>query len=209
MHVRIGILVFEGAEELDYVGPWEVFTMSRERLADTGEHGAEVLLLGPTTAPVTSAKGLVVVPELALADAPPLDVLLVPGGRGTRRAREDAGLLAAISRAAEPCRFVTSVCTGSSVLVAAGLADGRRVTTHWIALDALRAGGRCTVVEGVRFVRDGRLVTSAGVSAGIDMALWLVGDLFGPEHAETVRHWIDYRPGQAAEAAPGGAEAAR
>lgn len=194
MHMRFGILVFEGAEELDFVGPWEVFTMSRERLGDDGEHTSEVLLLAPNPGPVRCAKGLVVVPELALADAPPLDVLLVPGGRGTRIVREDAALLAAIARAAEPCRFVTSVCTGSLVLVAAGPAAGKRVTSHWIALDGLRADGRCTVVDDVRFVRDGNVVTSAGVSAGIDMALWLVRELFGAAHAETVRHWIDYRP---------------
>jgi transcriptional regulator GlxA family with amidase domain len=195
MKVRIGVLVFQGAEELDYVGPWEVFAMSREHLARAGGHDEiDLLLLAVTMEPVTSARGMVVLPQATLDDAPPLDILLVPGGRGVRREMRDESVLAQLRRVAEPCRFVTSVCTGVALLCAAGLADGRRVTTHWTYLDTLRAEGRCEVVDSVRFVQDGRIVTAAGVAAGIDMSLWLVGELFGPQHARDVRRWIDYEP---------------
>ena len=105
-------------------------------------------------------------PHATIADAPALDVLLVPGGQGTRRESENAPLLAWIAKAAGPCRWVTSVCTGALLLAAAGPARGKTVTTHWGYVEALRARGDAgTVVENIRYVRDGNMVTAAGVSA--------------------------------------------
>lgn len=194
MTVSIGILVFEGAEELDFVGPWEVFGMSAELLGRADGPRSRLRLLAPARGPVRCAKGLTVLPEETLADAEPLDVLVVPGGRGVRRELGRPELLEQIRRAAAPCRYLTSVCTGSALLVAAGLVDGRRVTTHWAYVDTLRATGRVDVVGDARYVVDGNVVTAAGVSAGIDMSLWLLGQLFGVPHAREVQRQIEYDP---------------
>ena len=107
---------------------------------------------------------------------------------------KDAVLLAWLKQAAAPCTWVTSVCTGALLLHEAGPARGRRVTTHWGFVSALRERGDVTVLERVRYVRDGNLVTAAGVSAGIDMALWLVGQLRDPDFARRVQHYIEYEP---------------
>ena len=200
MTKTVGIVIFDDAEELDFVGPYEVFTMSNTVLERTGDDrdgrdGLDVRLIARSGDIVTCAKGMQVVPHRSFADAPPLDVLLVPGGIGTRRLVNDAELLAWIDQAATPCEWVTSVCTGSLLLAAAGPARGKRVTTHWLALDELRQRGEAgEVVENQRYVRDGNLVTAAGVSAGIDMALWLVGQLYSPDHARATQRGMEYDP---------------
>jgi transcriptional regulator GlxA family with amidase domain len=192
----IGILLFDGAEELDFVGPYEVFTMTGEvlrRRGETPQH--DVQFLAQTAAPIRCAKGMVVLPHVVLEAAPVLDVLLVPGGQGTRREVENKPLLAWIASAAAHCRWVTSVCTGSLLLTAAGPARDRRVTTHWGFVEALRARGDAKeVLENIRYVRDGNVVTAAGVSAGIDMALWLVGQLYTPDLARQVQRAMEYDP---------------
>ena len=183
------IAVFEGVEELDFVGPWEVFGMAN--------YGAEepcVHLIAADTEPVRCAKGLRVVPNLAFEDCPDVDVLLFPGGRGVRKAVEDRPLLDWIAARAPRTTWMTSVCTGSGLLVASGVAHGKRVVTHWSWREALAGLGPCEVLEDVRYVRDGQVVTAAGVSAGIDMALWLVGQIEGVERAREVRHQIEYDP---------------
>src|SRR5262245_514326 len=188
MAITTGILLFEDMEELDFVGPWEVFTMAR-----MGGHEADrVITIAERTEPVRAAKGLRVLPDHSYADAPPLDVLIVPGGQGTRVA--DPARLDWLRKAAEPCTWVTSVCTGALLLYEAGLARGKRVTTHWAFVKQLRDRGDIEVLEGVRYVRDGRVVTSAGVSAGIDMALWLVGQIHGPAHARATQRLMEYDP---------------
>ena len=201
MTKTVGIVIFDDAEELDFVGPYEVFTMSNtvlERARDQhgdDRDGLDVRLIARSGDIVTCAKGMQVVPHRSFADAPPLDVLLVPGGIGTRRLVNDAELLAWIDQAATPCEWVTSVCTGALLLAAAGPARGKRVTTHWLALDELRQRGEAgEVVENQRYVRDGNLVTAAGVSAGIDMALWLVGQLYSPDHARATQRGMEYDP---------------
>lgn len=184
----IGILLFPEAEELDVVGPWEVLA------AAASLNGLDrVLLLGETLAPARCAKGMVLVPDTRWDEAPPLDVVLVPGGDGRRAQMKNPAMLDFLRRVAPGCRWVTSVCTGSFVLAAAGLVDGRQVTTHWSRLDELR-GWPVTVRDDVRWVVDGNVVTAAGVSAGIDMALWLVGQLHGPEFARQVQRYIQYDP---------------
>jgi transcriptional regulator GlxA family with amidase domain len=185
----IGIVIFDDAEELDFVGPWEVFTSA----AAIAEEGA-VKLIAERPDAVRCAKGMRVLPDHTFADAPPLDVVLVPGGRGTRREMHNAVLLEWLRGVAARASWVTTVCTGSLVLVEAGLARGRRVTTHHSMIEKLRERGDVTVLEGVRFVRDGNVVTAAGVSAGIDMALWLVGQLHSPAFARQVQAWIEYNP---------------
>jgi len=188
MAITTGILLFEDMEELDFVGPWEVFTMAR-----MGEHEADrVVTIAERKEPVRAAKGLRVLPDHDFADAPQLDVLVVPGGQGTRVA--NPARLDWIRKAAEPCTWVTSVCTGALLLHEAGLARGKRVTTHWAFVSQLRDRGDIEVLEGVRYVRDGRIVTSAGVSAGIDMALWLVGQLHGAAHARATQRLMEYDP---------------
>jgi transcriptional regulator GlxA family with amidase domain len=187
MPFTTGVLLFDGAEELDFVGPWEVFTMARAE-------GDQVLTIAQNDGPVTSAKGLRVLPDATFAEAPPLDVLIVPGGQGTRREVDNGALLDWVKSTAAACTWVTSVCTGSFVLHAAGLLEGRRATTHWGSIDRLRDKPDITVVDDMRFVRDGNVVTAAGVSAGIDMALWVVGQLYGIPHARTVQRWMEYDP---------------
>jgi transcriptional regulator GlxA family with amidase domain len=187
MPFTTGVLLFDDAEELDFAGPWEVFTMARME-------GDRVVTIAERDQPIRAAKGLRVLPDHTLADAPPLDVLVVPGGEGTRREVENPAVLDWIKSAAANCTWVTSVCTGSYVLHAAGLVADRQVTTHWGFVDQLREQGHVTVLENVRYVRDGNVVTAAGVSAGIDMSLWVVGQLYGIPHARVVQRLMEYDP---------------
>jgi transcriptional regulator GlxA family with amidase domain len=196
MSRAIGILLFDDAEELDFVGPYEVFTVMNQALKHFGkEPSHEVLLLAEREAPVRCAKGMRVLPHATLAAAPKLDVLLVPGGQGTRREVDNKALLDWIAKVAADCSWVTSVCTGALLLTAAGPARGKRVTTHWGFIAQLRERKEAAeVLDHIRYVRDGNLVTSAGVSAGIDMALWLVGQLHTPALARAVQRTMEYDP---------------
>ena len=191
MTLRIGILIFDGAEELDFVGPFEVFTMAKAMKSD----GTEVLLVAERDAPVRCAKGMRVLPDLTTADCGRLDLLLIPGGQGTRREVDNRPLLDWIAETARTARWITSVCTGAMLLTAAGPARGKRVTTHWAFIQALRARGEAAeVLENYRYVQDGNVVTSAGVSAGIDMALWLVGQIHDVPFARAVQKGMEYDP---------------
>ncbi|WP_435600971.1 DJ-1/PfpI family protein [Streptomyces sp. C10-9-1] len=185
-----GLLVFDGAEELDFVGPWEVFTAS----SMLREHADTAVLVAERPGPVRCNKGMRVLPDHTFGDHPPLDVLLVPGGNGTRREVANTRLTDWIRGTADRAAWTTGVCTGALLLHEAGPARGRRVATHHQFEDALRDRGEVTVVRDARYVVDGDLVTSQGVSAGIDMALWLVGRLHGRDHARAVRRYIQYEP---------------
>jgi transcriptional regulator GlxA family with amidase domain len=191
---RVGILLFDGAEELDFVGPWEVYTMAAQGAA-MGDDTMAVFTVSETGETVTCAKGMRVLPDHGFANAPAIDVLVVPGGEGTRREADNRPLLDWIARTAEGCTWVTSVCTGSLLLALAGPAAGKRVTTHWSFVEALRKRG-CAgeVLTGTRYVRDGHVVTSAGVSAGIDMSLWVLGQMTSPAFARQVQHYMEYDP---------------
>lgn len=193
----IGIVVFANAEELDFVGPWEVFTMAKQvsggAFASDGDLG--VRLIAQTQGPVRCAKGMRVLPDHTFEDAPELDVVVVPGGIGTRREADNPVLLDWLAKIAPRCEWITSVCTGSMLLQRAGLVDGARITTHWGYLPTLRdEAPDSTVLEGVRYVRDGNVVTAAGVSAGIDMALWLTGQMWGVELARATQRAMEYDP---------------
>jgi transcriptional regulator GlxA family with amidase domain len=188
MEPSIGILIFEDVEELDFVGPWEVLT-ARPYLPERNR----VLTIAAQDGPVRCAKGLRVLPDCSFQNAPELDVLLVPGGEGTRS--EKRGVLVDwIRKVAPRARWLTSVCTGAFLLQEAGLLEGKRVTTHWAFIEELRKCGNLTVLENRRYVRDGNVVTAAGVSAGIDMALWLSGQLHGVDVARKLQRFIEYDP---------------
>ena len=188
----IAVALFEGAEELDWAGPWEVLAAWALQWPDDGVH---VFTLAREDRPVTCAKGLRVLPDETWETAPPLDVLVYPGGRGTRRELEDEAVLDWIRGLAAGDTVVASVCTGSLVLAAAGLLDGKPATTHWGSLELLPTLGReIEVRPDDRFVDSGEVVTAAGVSAGIDMALHLVARLESVEQAQAVRRYIQYDP---------------
>jgi transcriptional regulator GlxA family with amidase domain len=188
----IGVALFEGAEELDWAGPWEVLAAWAQQWPDDG---VRVLTLAREGGTITCAKGLRVVPEEKWATAPPLDVLVYPGGLGTRRELGDEAVLDWVRGLAAGGTVVASVCTGSLVLAAAGLLDGKPATTHWESLDLLPTLGReIEVRPDDRFVDTGDVITAAGVSAGIDMALHLVVRLHSPERAREVRRYIQYDP---------------
>jgi transcriptional regulator GlxA family with amidase domain len=189
---NIAIVIFNGAEELDYVGPWEVFTM----LKYAEEDSVNVFTVSQEGGVVTSAKGLRVLADHSFLNCPRPDILLVPGGMGTRIESENPVLLQFARTAAENAELVTSVCTGAFVLAAAGLLEGKRATTHWASIESLRnrTEGKTTVVDNERFVDEGRVITAAGVSAGIDMALHIVGRLWSPETARTVQKYMEYYP---------------
>jgi transcriptional regulator GlxA family with amidase domain len=186
---NVGLVIFDDAEELDFMGPWEVFTYAAKL---TGKD--RVLTLAADRRPVRCAKGMQVIPDAPFSDAPPLDVVLVPGGLGTRREVHNPDLIAWLAKVCPTATWVTSVCTGALLLHEAGPARGKRVTTHWSYIETLRARGDITVLDKVRYVRDGNLVTAAGVSAGIDMALWLVGQRDGVQVARDVQRGIEYDP---------------
>ena len=192
----IGILLFDGAEEMDFVGPWEVFTA-----ALSGMPGDRVVTIAERSRPITCEKGMRVIPDLPYAEATGIDVLLVPGGSGARREISNAATIGWLRTAAAKCTWLTSVCTGAFLLVGAGLTLGKRVTTHHDSIDDLRAMGGADVVEGVRFVRDGNLVTAGGVMSGIEMSLWFVERLYGPDLASKTKSYIayDYPPKDWAE----------
>lgn len=189
---HIGILLFDDVEELDAVGPWEVLAYWTRNHPDDGW---AVTCMSQDGRAVTAAKGLVLGAHHALADAPPLQVLVHPGGQGTRVLLRDPEHLDWVraQRAAVP--LMTSVCTGALVYAAAGLLRGRPATTYWGALDELRALDPTVQVRpDDRWVDDSDIITSAGVSAGIDMALHLVARLAGTERARQVRRGIQYDP---------------
>ena len=187
MPFTTGVLLYPDAEELDFVGPWEVFGMARR-------DGDRVVTIAQTHEPVRANLGLHVTPDHTFEDAPPLDVIVVPGGQGSRREVDNPVLVEWLKAAAASCSWITSVCTGLFLLRAAGIATDRRVTTHWASTDRLREAGGVEVVDDARFVRDGNVVSAAGVSAGIDMSLWVVGQLYEPAHARLVQRMMEYHP---------------
>jgi transcriptional regulator GlxA family with amidase domain len=189
---QIGIVLFDNVEELDAIGPWEVLSYWTHEYPDDG---FAVFTLSPAGGLVQCIKGLRVLADYSFADAPAVEVLLHPGGRGTRPLLRDAAYLDWIKRQRAAVPLLTSVCTGALVYAAAGLLAGRPTTTHWSDLEEL-AGLDPTIQlrPDDRFVDDGDIVTSAGVSAGIDMALHLVARLAGVERARQIRRGIQYDP---------------
>ena len=189
---HIGILLFSDVEELDAVGPWEVLAYWTRNYPQDGYEAATLSRAGGL---VQCAKGLIVQADHSYADAPPLDVLIYPGGQGTLSHLRDEAQLGWVRRQRAAVPLMTSVCTGALVYAAAGLLRGRPATTHWRSLEVLQELDPSVDVRGdERFVDDGDLITSAGISAGIDMALHLVDRLAGTDRARQVRRGIQYDP---------------
>jgi transcriptional regulator GlxA family with amidase domain len=188
--VNIGIFIFDGAQELDFTGPWEVLNgWAREA---HGEREITVFTVAPTRDPIRCANGLRVLADYSRDEAPRLDLLVFPGGR-VRHMLDDARIHAWLQETKESGALMTSVCTGAHVFASAGILRDRPATTWFGALDALVAiDPTIELRRDERFVDSGEVVTSAGVSAGIDMALHLVSRLDSPERAESVRRWIQY-----------------
>ena len=190
--MRIAVALFEDAEELDVVGPWEVLAAWATQWP---EDGVEVFSVAGSTEPVRCAKGMRVIPDHTWATAPTIDVLVYPGGRGTRRELADPSVLDRLRNLRSEGALMTSVCTGSLVFAAAGLLHKRAATTWWGSLEALaELDATIDVRADDRFVDTGEVVTAAGVSAGIDMALHLVSRLGSVERAREVRRYIQYDP---------------
>jgi transcriptional regulator GlxA family with amidase domain len=190
--MKIAIVVFDGAEELDFAGPWEVLAAWSRMWPDDG---VEVYTVADSLEPITCAKGLRVLAEHTWDTAPAPDVVLWPGGKGARDQLGVAAVRERVRSLRDTGALMTSVCTGSLVYADAGLLDGRPATTYWGSLDRLgELGEDIQVDRESRFVDDGDVVTAAGVSAGIDMALHLVARLHSEDRAREVRRYIQYDP---------------
>jgi cyclohexyl-isocyanide hydratase len=179
----IGMLLFDGVTQLDLAGPYEVLA----RMPHT-----QVFLIASMLAPVRTEWGLTITPDVSFDDAPPLDLLCVPGGWGINAHLEDERLLGFLRVRSERARYVTSVCSGALLLGAAGLLRGYRATTHWLSLDLLPFFGAEPVEQ--RVVRDRNRITGAGVTAGIDFGLTVASELFGASVAQRIQLAIEYSP---------------
>jgi cyclohexyl-isocyanide hydratase len=180
---RIGFLLFPRATQLDFTGPFEILARMP---------GAEIELVAKTLDPVRTDRGLRVVPTTTLALCPPLDLVCVPGGPGTNDTLNDGEILDFLRRAEPRARYMTSVCTGSLTLAAAGLLAGRRTACHWLSREMLRRFGVEPAAE--RVVIDGKFITGGGVTAGIDFALTVVEQLRGRDVAEAIQLSVEYDP---------------
>jgi len=192
---QVGIVLFENIEVLDFCGPFEVFSVTRlnEEKRREEQSPFNVFLVAEADRPVTTTGGMRVLPDYVLERCPPLDILLVPGGWGTRKEMNNEHLLAWITDRARQVETLASVCTGALLLGKAGLLDGKRATTHWRSLDWMQELFPKTIVEKqLHFVEEGNLFTSAGISAGIDMALKIVSRHFGEAIARATAKHMEY-----------------
>lgn len=181
--LSIGMLLFDGVTQLDLTGPYEVLARMP---------GTHVTLIAPTLTPVRSEWGLTITPDATFSNAPPLDVVCVPGGWGVDAFLTNDELLDFLRARSERAQFTISICSGALLLGAAGLLRGYRATTHWMSLDLLPLLGAVPVHE--RVVRDRDRITSAGVTAGIDMSIALASELFGTSVAQSIQLAIEYDP---------------
>jgi transcriptional regulator GlxA family with amidase domain len=192
---RVGILIFPNVEVLDFCGPYEVFSVTRLHEERRREESSpfEVLLVAEGADPLAATGGLRVIPDATLETCPPLDILVVPGGWGTRQEISNQRVLTWIAERAKEVTTLTSVCTGAMLLGQAGLLDGRRATTHWRSLDWMRQSFPAVTVEDkLHVVEDGSVLTSAGISAGIDMALLVVVRYFGEAVGRATARHMEY-----------------
>lgn len=192
---RVGIVLFDNVEVLDFCGPFEVF--STTRLNEENRHKQtspfEVLLISEHERPVVTAGGMEVLPHCTFQNCGSLDILLVPGGLGTRTEIENPVILDWIKLRAAEVQTLTAVCTGSMLLGKTGLLDGLKATTHWRSLDWMRDSFPAVNVDyGKHFIRDGNVYTSAGISAGIDMSLKVVAQYLGEDTAKSTAKHMEY-----------------
>jgi transcriptional regulator GlxA family with amidase domain len=195
--LRTGILIFPEVEVLDFTGPFEVFSVTRLNEERRREEPSpfEVFLVAQSREPVTTTGGMCLMPDYDFISCPqPLELLVVPGGWGTRQEVHNAELIGWVQKQAQSAQFLTSVCTGSFLLAQAGLLPGRRATTHWKSLDRMRDSyPDVTVLRDKHVVHDGNTITSAGISAGIDMALQVVARIYGEVVARATARHMEYR----------------
>lgn len=189
MSITYGIYLYDNVVNLDYIGAHEVFGASLYYLGE-----GQLFTVAEEKRLITSATGLQVMPDYSFEDAPDIDVLLVPGAMELEAAVGSSAALEWISKVSAQARFTTAVCTGALILQKAGLLQGKKATTHWHLIPELEKDASVTVLPEMRYVRDRNIVTAQGVSAGIDMALWLLGELHSPDHSRAVRRGIQYDP---------------
>lgn len=189
MKANFGFLLYDGVEELDVAGPWEMIGLWRD-FADGPQH---IFTVSEKGEPVRAVRGMRIMADYRFADCPPCDFLLVPGGNGRRQQVNNPQLLKFIKDQAQHCQHVLSVCTGMFLLHAAGLLSGKKVTTYWRWYDELLALGDVELVS-ERWVRDGNTWTGAGVSSGIDLALALIAEVSGEKTAGQVQLYAEYYP---------------
>ncbi len=187
---HIGIVLFPNFEDLDAIGPKEVFGM----FSKTSGGEWDVAFVSQDGKPVTSFLGTQIAADHSFESCPPLDLILLPGGVGTRAEVDNPRIIDFVRKHGANAQYVTSVCTGAMLLHRAGFLAGKRATTHWGAIGELKALDGVTVVEGERWVEDGNVLTSAGVSAGIDMALYVVALLKDANVARSVQQMMEYYP---------------
>lgn len=183
MTIKIGFLLFPRMTQLDFTGPYEVFS----HLPD-----AEVILAAKSLDPVAADTGLKILPDVTLGDCPPLDVLCVPGGPHVDEWFDDRDMMDFLRRQGAGARYVTSVCTGSLILGAAGLLQGYRAATHWTSLEYLKPFG--AIPDKARVVKDRNRMTGGGVTAGIDFALTIAAELAGEQVAKAIQLGMEYNP---------------
>jgi len=191
----VGIVLFDNVEVLDFCGPFEVFSSARLNEEKRREEPSpfEVLLIAEREAPVIASGGMKVIPGYTFESCPRLDILVVPGGWGTRKELNNPVMLDWLRERNLQVETLTSVCTGSMLLGFAGLLNGLHATTHWRSLDWMRDSFPATIVEyDKHVVEDGRVVTSAGISAGIDMALKVVSRYYGEDIAKATARHMEY-----------------
>jgi transcriptional regulator GlxA family with amidase domain len=192
---RVGIVLFEDVEVLDFCGPFEVFSATRMNEEKRRDEPSpfEVLLIAENPNPITTTGGMKVLPHYTFDGCPRVDILVCPGGWGTRKELKNPIMLEWLRARATGVETLAAVCTGSMLLGCAGLLDGLHATTHWRSLDWMRESFPTVSVEyGKHFVQDGRVLTSAGISAGIDMSLKVVANYFGEEIARATARHMEY-----------------
>ncbi len=192
---RVGIVLFENVEVLDFCGPFEVFSATRLNEEKRREDPSpfEVLLVAEHSDPVIATGNMKVIPHHTFENCPRLDILVVPGGWGTRKELNNLAMINWLRTRSAEVETLTSVCTGSMLLGFAGLLNGLHATTHWRSLDWMRDSFPAVTVEyGKHVVEDGRVLTSAGISAGIDLALRVVARYFGEDIARATAKHMEY-----------------
>lgn len=191
---NVAILMFDDVEVLDFAGPFEVFSVTSELSKGEGPFAVSTVAVHPGA--VNARNGLSVNPDCTISDCPPPDILIVPGGQGTRKLIDNSAVINWIKDSARTAELVLSVCTGSLLLAKAGLLEGLAATTHHQVLDLLRElAPNTTIIENQRFVDNGKIITSGGIAAGIDMSLHVVGKLLGTAQAEQTAEHMEYKIG--------------
>ncbi len=189
MSYTYGIYLYQQVAALDFVGPYDVFSLSTYLRGE-----GQVVTVAESKEPIECASGMTVMPQYDFDDVPDLDVVLVPGANNLEDAMENESVIDWLKQEATTAQFTTAVCTGALILQRAGLLNNKKATTHWQLIEELQKHPTTEVLPEMRYVRDGNIVTAQGISAGIDMALWLVGELHSPAHAREVRKILQYDP---------------